>query len=318
METKDPDEIIREGDSVGTLATLSKAEIDIQISTAKRYPRSIVKFKQDALEMATLDEETAGSMFYALPRDGKRIEGPSVRLAEVIGSAWGNVRYGARIVDIGDNFITGQGVCFDLEKNVFSSIEVLRRITARGGRRYSEDMITVTGNAAMSIALRNAIFKVIPFALVKQVFEQAKEVSLGKGLSMAKRRENMLKHYDEKHGAKAEEILRLLNRRGMDDVSIDDLLMLRGLNTAINDGDTTWEQALREATKEATAAVVVENLNKIVNGGAVVTSQDDAPSGSNAPTKAEAQARAAAADKAPAPPAGTTPPTPAQSRLASF
>jgi len=61
--------------------------------------------------------------------------------------------------------------------------------------------------------------------------------------------------------------------------------------------------------------IVVENLNSIVNGD--VSAVDNAPSGSNAPSKAEAEARAAAA-KAPAPLAGTPPPTPAQSRLASF
>ena len=71
----------------GTLSVLSRAEIDVQITTAKRYPRSVTAFRREAEEMATLDEETAGSMFYVLPRAGKNIEGPSVRLAEIVGSA---------------------------------------------------------------------------------------------------------------------------------------------------------------------------------------------------------------------------------------
>ena len=42
---------ILEGEVVeaGTLARLSKAEIDIQIATAKRYPRSITSFKKESL-----------------------------------------------------------------------------------------------------------------------------------------------------------------------------------------------------------------------------------------------------------------------------
>ena len=44
------------------------AELDVQISTAKAYPRSIAKFQKDALTFATVDEETAGSMFYVLPK----------------------------------------------------------------------------------------------------------------------------------------------------------------------------------------------------------------------------------------------------------
>src|SRR4051812_48501652 len=74
----------------------TRAEVDIQISTAKRYPRSIRNFKQQALEMATFDEETAEGCFYSLPRGGKPIEGPSARLAEIVLSAWGNVRADAK------------------------------------------------------------------------------------------------------------------------------------------------------------------------------------------------------------------------------
>lgn len=59
--------------SEGTLEQITRGEIDMQIATAKKYPRSISKFKAKALEMATLDEETAESCFYNLPREGKEI-----------------------------------------------------------------------------------------------------------------------------------------------------------------------------------------------------------------------------------------------------
>jgi hypothetical protein len=42
-----------------------------------------------AQEMATLTPEIAASCIYALPRDGKTIEGPSARFAEVMMHAWG-------------------------------------------------------------------------------------------------------------------------------------------------------------------------------------------------------------------------------------
>src|SRR5678816_4803120 len=99
-------------------------------------------------------------MFYSLPRGGRNIVGPSVRFAEVVASSWGNIRSGARIIDIDDKFITAQGQCFDLEKNICVQVEVKRRITKKDGKRYDDDMIGVTGNAACSISLRNAVFKV--------------------------------------------------------------------------------------------------------------------------------------------------------------
>ena len=58
-----------------------RAELENQITTAKAYPRSITHFLREAMGMVTLNEEVASSCIYALPRGGKPIEGPSVRLA---------------------------------------------------------------------------------------------------------------------------------------------------------------------------------------------------------------------------------------------
>jgi hypothetical protein len=231
----------------GALGALNRAEIDVQITTAKRYPRSIVAFRRQALEMATLDEETAGSMFYTLPRSGKTIEGPSVRLAEVVGSAWGNLRYGARVLELGEKFLTAQGACFDLEKNIAIQVEVRRRITDKQGRRYNDDMLTVTANAACSIALRQAIFKVVPFAYVKGVYDEAKLVSIGKTLTMEQRRTRALEWFS-KVGATEPKVLALLGRKGIEDITVEDLVSLQGLKTAIKDGDTTVDDAFREVS----------------------------------------------------------------------
>ena len=43
----------------GTLALLNKGEIDMQIATAHKYPRSIVQFRNEVLQMVTLNEKVA-------------------------------------------------------------------------------------------------------------------------------------------------------------------------------------------------------------------------------------------------------------------
>lgn len=258
------EEVEVEVESSVVLATLSKAELDIQIATAKSYPRSVKKFKQQAGELATLDAATAGSMFYSLKRGGKAIEGPSVRLAEIVGSSWGNLRYGARVIDIGATFVTAQGMAFDMERNLASTIEVRRRITNREGQRFSEDMITVTANAAMSIALRNAIFKVVPFALVKSIYEDAKQASLGKGLTMEQRRENAMRAF-AKFNAKPAEVCKVVGRAGPEDLTIEDLITLKGMETAIKEGDTTWKELLAESTKTAGGSAAGPKPSEILN-----------------------------------------------------
>ena len=139
-----------------------------------------------------------------------------------------------------------QGACFDLETNVGCTVEATRRIVDSKGRRYNDDMIVMTQNAAKSIALRNAVFKVIPMAFVKPIYEAAKEVSIGKAMTMEKRRERAMEWY-AKLGAKPEQVLKFLGRKGLEDVTVDDLVTLQGLKTAISDGDTTLEDAFRQA-----------------------------------------------------------------------
>ena len=39
---------------------ITRGEIDIAISTARRYPRQLAAVKQSMMSFATLDEETAG------------------------------------------------------------------------------------------------------------------------------------------------------------------------------------------------------------------------------------------------------------------
>ena len=224
------------------LEAVDRAAIDTQIATAKSYPRSVRRFHNEAESLACLDKDTAGECFYSLPRSGKRIEGPSARLAEIIAYAWGNMRAEADIVGIDDKFVTAMGTCFDLERNVAVRVRVKRRITDRHGKRYGEDMIMVTSNAAVSIALRNAVFKVVPKALWKPVYEKARKASIGKG-TLAENRDKAFKLFREEYDVEPERVLAVIDRESIADVKVDDLITLRGLYTALKEGDTTVDQA---------------------------------------------------------------------------
>ena len=223
------------------LAAINKSEIDTQITTAKQYPRNLARVLNNIETLATMDEETAASCFYVLRRQGKVIEGPSVRMAEIIASSWGNLRVQARIIGNDGKFITAQGVCHDLESNYAASVDVKRRITDKNGRTYSDDMQVVTGNAACAIAMRNAVMKVVPSALIKKVLAKAKKVSLGESITLENSRQNMMQYFakvgvDEKH------ILDYLSVSKVDEIDIDMVVELRGLATAIKEGTTTIQE----------------------------------------------------------------------------
>lgn len=245
----------------------SRVELDQQVATARAYPRSVKQFVKNCMEMATLTEQVAEECFYALPRDGKTVEGPSARLAEIVASSWGNCRAGARVVDEGAEFITAQGVFHDLERNVSITMEVRRRITGKGGRRYSADMIGVTGNAACAIALRNAVFRGVPKALWSSVYEAARSTAIGDAQTLADKRTKMFAHF-LKLGATRESILAVIGVPGEEDIGLDQLATLKGIATAIKEGDTTVEQAFPPIpkTQPGQAAAAGADERKGVSG----------------------------------------------------
>ena len=226
----------------GMLAALNKSEIDQQVATAHKFPRSVKRFRDECLDMVTLTEEIAQECIYALPRDGKVIEGPSARFAEIVASAWGNCRAGARTVAEEKDFIVAQGAFHDLQRNVAITYEVKRRIVNKHGQRFKPDMIGVTANAACSIALRNAILKGIPKAFWTEMYEAARRTVMGDSKTLATRRADAIA-YLQQFGADEQMICAVLNVEGIEDIGQEELVTLRGIATAIKDGDTTVEQA---------------------------------------------------------------------------
>lgn len=236
------------------ISALNRSEVDIQISTAKQWPRHLPNVLNLIETYATMDTETAEDCFYALRRGGDTIiEGVSVRMAEIIASAWGNVRIQTRIIGNDGKTITAQGICHDLETNLAVSVEVKRRITGKDGRTFSEDMQVVTGNAASAIAFRNAVLKVVPKAVTKSVLNRVKEVAMGKSIDLETSRQNLIGYY-AKIGVKKEEILSYLNIKSVDEIDKERVFELRALANAIKEGTTTVKESFAEHTAEAKKA----------------------------------------------------------------
>lgn len=243
-----------------SLAALTRSEVDVQIATAHQYPRNLARVLNNIETLATMDEEIAGSCFYTLRRQGKVIEGASVRMAEIIASSWGNLRVQARIVGNDGKMITAQGVCHDLESNYAVSTEVKRRITDKYGKTFTEDMQVVTGNAACAIAMRNALFKVVPAALVKKVIDKAKKVSLGESMTLETSRAKMMQYF-KTIGVEENQILDYLSVKKVDEIDIDMVVELRGLATAIKEGTTNITDAFAPKINLEKAQQVAEKFS---------------------------------------------------------
>lgn len=232
---------------VASLDRAERANIDIQVSTAKQYPRSISRCTNNAVALATMDRETAQSCGYALPRGGKPITGPSVHLAKIIAQQYGNLRAEAKVVEITDKQIVSRGTAWDLENNNAYSVEVRRSIVGRNGNRFSDDMITVTGNAANSIAYRNAIFGIVPKSITDKAYKAAQHLITG-DLSdeekLIKRRDGAIKHFVDNYAISEEEVIKLCGKHTVNQIQADEIALLLGFAQSLKDGDTTVEELM--------------------------------------------------------------------------
>jgi hypothetical protein len=246
-------------DTVGALAEREAGLMEVQESAgvdvpaietlmerARRYPRDMTAAMQRARNAALFSPEYAALMNYSLPgrkkrgEDGKSkpIEGPSVRLAEVLIPAWGNLYVGTRITHEGERFVTAQGVGIDFENNALVTFEVTRRITDGLGRRFGDDMIQMTKQAAQAIAKRQTVFSIIPRVFIDDLWAASKDVALGKADGLEKRRAAAFTKFEE-IGVSAERVLATLEVRAVTDVTWDHIGLLLGYFSAIKTGEAT-------------------------------------------------------------------------------
>ena len=246
---------------------VERANVDSQVATAKRYPRDIRRSIDNSVVMATMNQETAQSCSYALPRGGKPITGPSVHLAKIIVSNWGNMRTEAKVVQITDKQVISRGTCWDLETNVASAFEVRRSIIGKNGQRFSDDMITVTGNAANSIAYRNAVFAVIPKAITDRVYYAAQKFitgDLSDSDKLLKVRTGVMNNFKNNYGITEEEVVKMCGKQTVNQIGADEISMLMGTIQALKDGNTTVDELMKpiRESKEAINHKIAEAAAK--------------------------------------------------------
>lgn len=251
------------------LDTIERANVDSQIATAKQYPRDLRRAINNSVAMATMDIPTAQSCGYALPRGGKPITGPSVHLAKLIVSNYGNIRAEAKVVQITDKQVISRGTCWDLENNVATAFEVRRSIVGRTGQRFSDDMITVTGNAANSIAYRNAVFSVIPRAITDKVYQAAQRCITGDLSDEDKiiaRRKKCIDYFKDEFGITEQEVVMLCGKKTVNQIKANEIALLLGITQSLTDGDTTVDELMKpyrkEETKNTIAAAAAEAAKK--------------------------------------------------------
>lgn len=234
---------------------LEKTTIDTQVATAKAYPRDIIRARNNSIALATMNEEVAKSCSYALPRGGKPITGPSVHLARILAQQYGNIRAESRVVEITDSHVISRGMAIDLESNYAACFEVRRSIKGKHGR-FSDDMITVTANAANAIAFRNAVLAIIPKGLIEETYKAAQQLitgDLSDETKLIARRKNAVDFFLSEYNITEAEVIKLCGKETINQLRINEIALLIGFQQSLKDGDTTVAEltkSIRSAKEE--------------------------------------------------------------------
>jgi hypothetical protein len=127
--------------------------------------------------------------------------------------------------------------------------------------QMNEDLQTLTGTTACSIAYRNAIFKVVPKALWNGVYEEAMRVAKGDAATLVQRRDAAVKYF---HDLKVtdEQICAALELERVEDIDLEKLAVLTSYRSALKN---------EEATLEALFPPIVPNVKAKAAGAAKAT-----------------------------------------------
>lgn len=118
-------------------------------------------------------------------------------------------------------------------------------------------MQVVTGNAAASIAFRNAVLAVIPKAITKRVINEVKQVALGQAIDVETARKNCLANF-AKASVNESMICQYLGIKSIAEIDKERLFELRATWNAIREGTTTVQETFIQPAIEAKAQAAAE------------------------------------------------------------
>lgn len=238
------------------------AEAQGKLVMAKRSPRNEVAAYAKAIE-ACQRPNMAEKAFYAFPRAGQTVEGPTIRFAEELARCWGNMDYGIKELSQDDGKSEMQAYAWDLETNTQS----VQNFTNPHQRERDHKMVVLTSqrdiyenNANMATRrLRARILAILPSWFVEDCIAECKKTLAGQNdTPLVDRVKKMVVQF-AKLGVTQEQIEHRLKRK-IDTMNADDFTEYIGIYNAIKQNESKvsdWFEAEKEAS-ELTAALKEE------------------------------------------------------------
>ena len=269
-------EVMTRGSTTGMSAveeSQSIAEIQAKMILARNFPRDVQRCRENiAIECGT--EELAKMATYEYKRGTAVVKGASIRLVECVSRYWGNIVSGIKEIASDGKKATVRAYCWDLETN-FADEKVFDvpyvRETKSGGVvpvTSERDKYEVMANMAAR-RKRACVQAVIPKFIIDEAIELCEktleESTLKDGIETT--RNNMLAAFQKKADWVTKEHIEEVTGKPFDSLNAKDIVKLRSLYNAVNDGFVKIDVAFNRASAEIideTAADTLANVNKML------------------------------------------------------
>ena len=255
--------------AAGTVAIESEraiAEAQGRLVIAKRFPRDRAKAWAAIMEECKrpgLAEEA----LYSFPRGGQTVEGPSIRLAEVLARCWGNIDFGLRELSRRGNESEMEAYAWDLETNTRSPQQfIVRHIrdTRGGGKALTDerDIYEIGANQGAR-RMRARILALIPGDVIDDAVAQCrKTLEGGGGVPLADRVKSMLSAFAEM-GIASQRVEERLGH-SLSSITAAELVDLKGAYKAIRDNVAKADEVFPVAGADEKSKGATESLKDLL------------------------------------------------------
>jgi hypothetical protein len=232
-------QIRSEGATAATNASRAIAEVQAQVIMARKYPRDPLAATNAILAECDMPE-FAKVALYNFPRGDTRVEGPSIRMAEVLARSWGNVMSGTVEVEREGDESSMLAYAWDLETNVMKRREFKVkhvRDSRKGGKiavTEERDIYEVGANAA-SRRERACILALIPGHVVNASVERVKKTLATEVGDPLARAHMMLEKFEKEFKVSKIQIEKRLKHR-IEAISVAEILSLGQIYNSLADG----------------------------------------------------------------------------------
>jgi hypothetical protein len=253
-------------------AESAKARIQSAYIMAMNRPRNQDN-SRDRILHACKRPTFAEKVEFSKPVGGRTIKGPSVRFAELALREWGNVLTDVQVLYEDDNTRRSRIMVVDLETNTSFSKEIQVSKTVERKNRADREVLGVRRNtngqevfivkatddelhnkeaALISKAIRNEGLRVIPSDIVEEALETAKKTLRDKDKEDPDAAKKKVLDAFSDIGVKPKDVQAFLGH-STDAITPAELQDLRGMYSAIRDGEAKWADYVQPPKKEEPA-----------------------------------------------------------------